>query len=1098
MLTRISILRTLSCLAAIAALLFFPATGWGSDPHPGTSSGTQRRSAPRGYDGESLFPWSTLPPNGGHYSNFMEYDGKTWFLGAHLSMGSDPTIPENHPISISFSEPAMPYPIISIYYDMTLTGFEYSNTNSSRDIIIPNAYWAFHDAEGRGASGPLQYIPSSVFNGTDITSVGIPYTVLAIQEPCFLGCRDLKSIKVYADSFFHEELTEESVGFRDTHYRSKDGVLYNKDMTRLIKCPEGKTGRLVIPPTVTELQPYAFAHTQLSELIIPDGVTAIPSNAFSNCTALVSVTLGNGITSIPDYAFYGCSALKNVVIPNCVTNIGEYAFAYGNGLTLVIPESVRGVALTAFEGSRNLTVVAGNNVLGEYKWDEELEDWVGNVWGENLWHFNASLFNDCESFSLVVSTNVTRIGQDTFGECTALTSLTIPESVNEIGEGAFEDCTGLTELVLPGSVVRIGDLDNYGNNGAFQGCTGLTELLLPSGLREIGPYTFAGCVNVTNVFLPNTLTAVGADEFGSGGFAFEGCGANGLTVTIEPGTTQIWEYAFSGSSLVSLEQVTIPASVKGIGNCAFYGCGALESAVVPEGVESIGYQAFEGCEALTNLVLPDSLRKIGPSAFDWCTALAEVEFGSGLESLGSGAFYGCTGLTSVELPDGLAALESCVFGGCTGLAAVKLPAVMETLAPDAFDGCTGLERIDVAEGNAAFASREGVLCSADGLQLVLYPPGRPTTAYAIPDGVESIGERAFNDCPNLVRISVSASVADMGFGYAWSIFDGCTSLAAVEVAEGNPAYRSVDGVVFGKPRDGADMALLLHPAAKGGRSYAIPAGTTRIGAYAFAGCAGLEKVEIPESVTNIGHRAFHGSGLTAVSTPNSVIRIGQAAFGSCTNLAAATIAAGQVGHGTLPWEPDYEDYVFDCCTALEAVTLGPGVTEVAPYAFSWSGVQTLYVPSSWKSATNNPVAHVFYDDVARWPQEHSLEIVYYDAPAEESTQTTPVPVAHAWLDENAAALLASNGGDYEAAAKAKAANGRLVWECYVADISPVDATDFKVTFVQEDGEWVPKPNPERPGTRRYVIQGSPAIGEGESWGEVNGDSRFFRVKVMLP
>lgn len=1096
---------------------------------PAMADGTRAHPTPRGYDGESLVPWSTLPTNGAFYSNFMEYDGKTWFFGTHMSIGSDPIIPD-HPISISYSDPAVPRTIYNLLYHMTLTRFEYLNTNSSRDITIPDVYWNLHGAEeGRGYSGPLQYIPSSVFNGSDITSVTIPYTLLALQEPCFLNCRDLKSIKIVW-GWATEVTGDDRWDYTDTRYRSQDGVLYNKDMTRLIKCPEGKTGRFTIPGSVTELSPYAFANSQLEELTIPDNVTVIPSTAFSGalaggrgpvsvrlgngikelpsfrgCSNLVSVTLGTGITSIPDYAFYGCTSLKSVVMPDSVTNIGEYAFACGDGLTVAIPESVRGVAGTAFEGSRNLTVVAGNNVLGEYKWDEELEDWVGNVWGEDLWHFNASLFNDCEGFSLVVSTNVTRIGAETFGECAALTSLTIPESVTEIGEGAFGDCTGLTELVLPGSVVRIGDLDNYGTSGAFANCTGLTELLLPHGLREIGPYTFAGCVNVTNIFLPNTLTVVGADEYGSGGSAFEGCGANGLSVTIEAGTTQIWASAFSGCGLASLDQISIPSSVKGIGDYAFYGCPALETAAVPDGVESIGYQAFAWCEALADLVLPDSLREIGSSAFQGCAVLGTVEFGSGLESLESYAFQWCTGLESMELPAGLSSLESYVFDGCSGLVSVVLPAGMETVFPEAFDGCTALERIEVAAGNAAYASRDGVLFGADGRQLVLYPPGRLAAVYALPDGVESLGARAFNGCPYLVTVSVPASVTDLGCGdaCAWQMpFDGCTALAAVEVAEGNPAYRSSDGVLFGKPGEGGDTPLLLHPAARGGRSYAIPAGTTRIGAFAFAGCTGLEQVEIPEGVTDIGYRAFEGSGLTALSTPKSVVRIADGAFAFCANLAAATIAAGQVGHGS-PWDGDYADYAFEYCTALEAVTLGPGVTEVSQYAFSGSGVRKLFVPSSWKGAADTPVGHVFYDDGGRWPEEHPLEIVYYEVPTETETQTTPVPVTHSWLEEKAADILAANGGDFEAAAKARAANGMPVWKCYLAGLSTTEAeAEFKVKSLSVvDGEvqieWEPDLNED--GTkaeRRYVVEGKPSMG-GE-WGEKTPESRFFRVKVRMP
>jgi hypothetical protein len=123
-------------------------------------------------------------------------------------------------------------------------------------------------------------------------------------------------------------------------------------------------------------------------------------------------------------------------------------------------------------------------------------------------------------------------------------------------------------------------------------------------------------------------------------------------------------------------------------------------------------------------------------------------------------------------------------------------------------------------------------------------------------------------------------------------------------------------------------------------------------------------------------------------------------------------------------------------------------------------------------------------------------VVYCAAPQEDVT-TTGVP--YVWLDENAPEILAEKGGDHEAAANALAANGRPVWECYVADVSVADAAeDFKTVLVLEDGQWVAKPSPDRGDARTYTVQGASELGDESAWGPVTDDSRFFRMKVALP
>lgn len=159
-----------------------------------------------------------------------------------------------------------------------------------------------------------------------------------------------------------------------------------------------------------------------------------------------------------------------------------------------------------------------------------------------------------------------------------------------------------------------------------------------------------------------------------------------------------------------------------------------------------------------------------------------------------------------------------------------------------------------------------------------------------------------------------------------------------------------------------------------------------------------------------------------------------------------------------------------------------------------SQLATMNVPKAWRSLYVNGKFWSDYAGVPSW-----CEIVYYE-PASPGVTATGVP--HAWLEEKAGEALAAAGGDYEAAAKAAAANGRAVWECYVAGLDPGDAEkDFTTEISFADGvpevSWTPDLN--EGGTksaRSYVVEGKSAMED--NWDATNSASRFFRVKVGLP
>jgi hypothetical protein len=263
---------------------------------------------------------------------------------------------------------------------------------------------------------PVVAIEWAAFEGhTEITSIAIPASVIRIgpeningTEVAFDGCTGLTGITVAEENEI---------------YSSEDGVLFNKDKTTLLLCPEGKSGNYTVPASVTALAGYAFDKCErLTGVTIPDSVTSIGEMAFGS-TGLTSITIPDGVTSTGVNTFFGCTGLTSVIISESVTSIGDGAFWKCTGLTsITIPDSVTSIGSSAF-AETGLTAIT-------------------------------------------IPDSVTSIGALAFAE-TGLTSIIIPDSVTYIGGNAFQFCTRLTSVTISPVKGRKWDDTISGDSGFF-------------------------------------------------------------------------------------------------------------------------------------------------------------------------------------------------------------------------------------------------------------------------------------------------------------------------------------------------------------------------------------------------------------------------------------------------------------------------------------------------------------------------------------------------------------------------------------------------------------------------------------------------------
>lgn len=311
-------------------------------------------------------------------------------------------------------------------------------------------------------------------------------------------------------------------------------------------------------------------------------------------------------------------------------------------------------------------------------------------------------------------------------------------------------------------------------------------------------------------------------------YAFYGYDPTFLTrITIPNSVKSIGDYAFDGC--LSLTSVVIPGSVMSIGNSAFFSCTSLESVTIGNGVTNIGSSVFQNCTSLTSIIIPDSVTSVGDYAFADCYSLESVTIGNGVTNTGDSVFRGCKALTSVKISDSVTIIGAEAFAGCTSLTSVKIPDSVTSIYAGAFRSCTSLASVMI--GN----------------------------------GVTIIGEAAFDKCTALTSITIPDSVTSICAG----AFRSCTALQNIIVSAGNKNYCDIDGVLFNKNA----TELICCPAGKSG-NYTIPDRVTRIESSAFYGCSSLTNITIPNSVKYIIYNAFYDCTLLeSITIPDSVTKI---------------------------------------------------------------------------------------------------------------------------------------------------------------------------------------------------------------------------------
>ncbi len=316
--------------------------------------------------------------------------------------------------------------------------------------------------------------------------------------------------------------------------------------------------------------------------------------------------------------------------------------------------------------------------------------------------------------------------------------------------------------------------------------------------------------------------------------------------------------------------------------------GTASDVSVPSTVEVIGESAFENNTTMTQVTIPSSVKTIEPYAFWGCDHLERVNLGSGLSEVGDFAFTSCPSLKTISFPDNISRIGIMAFADCVSLTDVYIPYTVYSVHDTAFDGCYRLE-ISYDPGTEGerfalyFAEKKKEMPEYEDIdeyeETTAQPTGSPTQeAAATPESVEENAGTVLGSSTvvgNMAVVFMDNTSLNVASGDQPLLPEGQDSDSQLaqdyieEKSKGTVKYTLVDGKIV------ADRA---YYGSQNLGDFVLPAGTQEIGEFSFARSS-LSSISIPEGVTSIGYGAFyHCDQLQKVQLPDTVTNIAPKAF----------------------------------------------------------------------------------------------------------------------------------------------------------------------------------------------------------------------------
>lgn len=562
---------------------------------------------------------------------------------------------------------------------------------------------------------------------------------------------------------------------------------------------------IILPEWMTEIGYLAFEGlTSLKTIYMPDTIKTIRGDAFKGCTSLKTIVFSNSLEKIEELAFYGCSSLKYIDLPESLTVIGSSAFADCSSLKAIeFPKNLKEISDYAFAGCTSLTEV-------------EIPESVVSVWEYT--------FSNCTSLKKVKSGSQ-YIEVCAFKGDTSLEEIVLTETTHTIFPMAFLGINNLHLRIESANCwIYLGDveLDEDMDPDEF-------DMRIVEDDATIYGYTGSTAEAYAKKYNVNFVSIGECDEISSEkDFRYKENADGTLTITNYVGTSR---------NVVTPKTINGKAVTK-IGDSAFENL-RIKSLVVSEGITEIDINAFNNCEEVETLSLPTTLKKIGDAAFTDFYLIEEVILPENLESIGYLGLAGFTSMKKLVLPESLTTIGHGAFAASFELEEITIPKNVKSIGLGIFFQCAKLKNIIVDEDNPYYSSVDGILYNKDQTSLIYYPEGKKEVTHTVSENIENIEESAFTNNETLEEVIIPESVSVIGSG----AFENCTSLTNVVIEDG-----SASGISTYALSRAVDTGISINDSAFKGctslETVVIPKNVSYIGSGAFYGCSKLNKIII--------------------------------------------------------------------------------------------------------------------------------------------------------------------------------------------------------------------------------------------------------------
>lgn len=838
------------------------------------------------------------------------------------------------------------------------------------NLWIPSTY------EGLPVTMIYQY---AFANATFITEVVVPNSVEVIQMTSFLGCTSLES------------MTLPFIGSSKNEYQNEDGghlfgVIFSNNPYE-----GSKEIKQYYRPNENLLEKYRtfYIPTSLRNITITGG--NVLYGAFYNCDMLENITIeSEDVTFIDKYAFYNNKNLKNITLPDTVSYINWGAFLDCSSLTTItLPESLERIERNAFSECTSLEEIIFNDnlkVLNEcfnsctsltsITLPEGLTTLNGTFTGctnltsinfpSTLVNLHGSVFSGCGFEELIIPDTITNFENLTLGGIATLKKLVLPDHAT-LNRNMFANCTALEYLSIPYIDVFV---NAYGNEYSYLGYyfgaqneawndksvpASLQHLRIASG--QIPNKTFNE-ISIKSLTFGKEITVINdtylTENYDLENIYFEGSpnewlnvelpikepGFNGKNyyfydennefvlstdLVLEEGTEEIGNHAFANN--ISVKNVTLPNSIKTIGDSAFYKCTELENVyyngtfeewsridfttnfsnpmyyakhfyvlengnyqeiteiVIPEFVTEIKFQ-YVGMKNVTSITIPETVETIGYYAFAHCELITEITIPSSVTSIGHSALINCFNLEKVTLPYVGSSIKTendteqyplgYIFGRdfnytdeMNSVRQYFYNTSTTSLSNAYYNLPKNLTKVTITGGNLLY----GAFYNCTELKQIV-----------IGDGVEMILPGSFYNCSKLSDLTLpfvgqrKTTATDNNqypFAYIFQhtqkeqVYSGFTAVSSQYVTEYKTPASAKSELVGYVPNSLKNVVIT------GGH----------IGHGAFMKCSNIETIYLKEGVTGIGEFAFRNcSSLLTLVLSNSVTSTEMNTFLNCTSL----------------------------------------------------------------------------------------------------------------------------------------------------------------------------------------------------------------------